>query len=189
MILVMLVQWAESYASELLRPLGDRWVHTREVARQAGRVARTLPGRDRDLLVATAYLHDVGYAPGVVETGFHPLDGAVHLKELEVNQRVCCLVAHHSAARYEAEERSLSSELDEFDREEGPVMDALTYADMMTGAAGEPVGFNDRMNEILGRYGPEDPVARVIRGSAKPALSAAVDRTASRMARKVNQPI
>lgn len=37
---------------------------------------------DRDLLVAAAWLHDIGYAPELRDTGFHPLDGARHLEAL-----------------------------------------------------------------------------------------------------------
>jgi len=88
----MLVEWVESYAGKLLRPVGDRWTHTTEVAQQAARVSAVLPESDRDVLVAAAYLHDVGYAPQVAKSGFHALDGAIGLRELGVDYRVCCLV-------------------------------------------------------------------------------------------------
>lgn len=93
------------------------------------------------------------------------------------------LVAYHSAARLEAEERSLLSELDVFEEEGGPVMDALTYAHMTTGSAGQRAEFDERMNEILSRYNREDSVSRVIKCRSKPALRAAVDRTVSRLSR------
>lgn len=189
MIVVMLVQWAQKYAAKLLGSLGDRWIHTKEVAQQANRASRILPEEERDLLVAAAWLHDVGYAPQAERIGFHPLDGALHLKELGVDDRLCSLVAHHSAARFEAEERTLMGELDEFEEERGPVMDALTYADMTTGPTGQRVEFDERMKEILSRYNREDPVALVMSERAQPALRAAVDRTKSRMSAKVNQPI
>ena len=32
-----------------------------------------------EVLTQAAVLHDVGYAPDVAITGFHPLDGARHL--------------------------------------------------------------------------------------------------------------
>lgn len=35
---------------------------------------------DTDVLVAAAWLRDIGYAPEVVDTGFHPLDGARWLR-------------------------------------------------------------------------------------------------------------
>jgi HD superfamily phosphodiesterase len=96
--------WAASYAEELLSPLGDRWLHVRGVARQAQRVASILPADERDDLVAAAYLHDLGYAPSLVQTGLHPLDGARHLRALG-HERLAGLVAHHSGAEAEAELR------------------------------------------------------------------------------------
>ena len=32
-----------------------------------------------DVLVAAPWLHDIGYAVEVTDTGFHPLDGACYL--------------------------------------------------------------------------------------------------------------
>ncbi len=66
---------------------------------------------DRDLLVAAAWLHDIGYAPPIGHLRFHPVDGARFLEAQEAPERLCALVAHHSCARYEAEERGLTAEL------------------------------------------------------------------------------
>ncbi|MDQ3662235.1 MAG: HD domain-containing protein [Actinomycetota bacterium] len=159
-----------------------------EVARQASRVATVLSGEDGHVLVAAAYLHDVGYAVQLVRTGFHPLDGADHLRELCIDHRVCCLVAHHSAARFEAAERGLLSELDAYQREVGPVMDGLIYADMTTGSAGQQVDVSERIDNILRRYDREGPVGRVICRQARPALQAAVERTKRRLD-MANQPM
>jgi predicted HD phosphohydrolase len=52
-----------------------------------------------DVLIAAAYLHNIGYAPTRAD-GFHPLDGTVHLRELGV-ERLAGLVAHHSGAETE----------------------------------------------------------------------------------------
>ena len=41
----------------------------RQVGEQARRIAHVVPPTDRDLLLAAAYLHDVGYAPELAETG------------------------------------------------------------------------------------------------------------------------
>jgi len=62
------------------------------------------------------------------------------------------LVAHHSGARFEAEERGLLAELEEFDLEGGPVMDALVFADMITAPDGRYVSFEQRMDDIMARY-------------------------------------
>lgn len=92
---------------------------------------------DRDLLVAAAWLHDIGYAPELRDTGFHPLDGARHLGSLGAAlSRLVRLVAHRSGAVYEAEQRGLTAQLDVYEREDCPVLDALIYADMTTGSVG-----------------------------------------------------
>jgi HD superfamily phosphodiesterase len=60
--------------SKLAGPLPRRWRHVRSVARRARWAAKELSLSDD--LVAAAWLHDIGYAPDLAETGFHPLDGA-----------------------------------------------------------------------------------------------------------------
>ncbi|MGW0560049.1 HD domain-containing protein [Streptomyces sp. NPDC003016] len=72
-------QGAAELAESLLPPLGNRWLHTQAVAARAVEASKALPESERDLLVAAAWLHDIGYAPGLRDTGFHPLDGARHL--------------------------------------------------------------------------------------------------------------
>ena len=140
-----------------------------------------LPDDDRVPLLAAAYLHDVGYAPALRVTGLHSLDGARWLRGLGVDRRVCNLVAHHSSARFEAEERGLLAELEEFDLEPGPVMDGLVFADMTSGPAGGSVTFEARLDDILSRYSPDDPVHRAIM-RARPVLRESVERTLRRLA-------
>jgi HD-GYP domain-containing protein (c-di-GMP phosphodiesterase class II) len=65
--------WAEELARKLLEiPLPRRWAHVQGVAARARTLAPIL-GEDADLLEAAAWLHDIGYSPELVETGFHPL--------------------------------------------------------------------------------------------------------------------
>jgi hypothetical protein len=170
-----------------MAPLGDRWLHTQAVARQAGRVAVVLSAEDGDVLVAAAFLHDVGYAPSLNRLSFHPVDGARFLRG-HGQERLACLVAHHSGARFEAQERGLVDELAAFPVEEGPVMDALTFADMTTGPAGQPMTLDQRVDEILRRYPPDDPVHRAI-VRAQPQLEAAIERTRRRLNGGSGQPI
>jgi hypothetical protein len=182
-----LEQWAKQQAERLVGPLGERWSHVQVVADEARRVAAVVPAEDRDVLAAAAYLHDVGYAPSLNRLGFHALDGARYLRG-QGQERLACLVAHHSGARFEAEERGLAEALAAFPAEDGPVMDALTFADMTTGPAGEPMTLQERISEIQRRYPPEDPVHRAI-GRARPLLQAAVDRTLQRLREQAGQPM
>jgi hypothetical protein len=75
---------------------------------------------------------------------------------------VVSLVAHHTGARYEAEERGLTDELGEFPAPDEATLDALCLADLTTGPDGNRVTVDERISEILGRYAPTDPVHRAI---------------------------
>lgn len=177
-----LTSWAESNAERLLSPLGNRWRHVQQVAEQARHVARAVPLADHDLLVAAAYLHDVGYAPALATTGFHPLDGGRWLRENGPSDRLARLVAHHSCAVYEARVRGLYDQLiSEFGPEDSPTYDALVFCDMTTGPAGERVTFEDRVSEIYRRYRESHEVSRALR-SSHDCLVSCHDRTIARLA-------
>jgi hypothetical protein len=174
--------WAEEIARKLLEvPLPRRWAHSQGVAAQARALAPILAD-DADLLEAAAWLHDVGYTPQIVVTGFHPLDGARYLRDVQhADQLVCRLVAHHSCAVNEAEERGLRAVLvREFPSPPRGLADALTYSDMNTSPDGEPLTVTERLTEIGRRYGPDHVVARSIRRSS-PAIRRAVDHVQAGM--------
>ncbi|MBT8226366.1 MAG: HD domain-containing protein [Dactylosporangium sp.] len=169
------VRWARDLALRLLaETLPGRWSHTRGVARAAEAVCGVLD-EDANRLVCAAWLHDVGYAPRLATTGFHPLDGARHLRDVEqVDELVCRLVANHSCAAVEAGQRNLAGALVmEFPPVGGLLADALTYVDMTTDPAGNPVSVDDRLGEVLSRYGPGSVVAESI-AQARPDIRRAV---------------
>ena len=174
--------WAADTACQhLAGPLPRRWAHTQGVAIRARSLAPIL-GEDADLLEAAAWLHDVGYAPGRARTGFHPLHGARYLRDVErADEMLCRLVAHHSCAIIEAEERGLAPELAcEFEPARGDLTGALIYCDMTTSPDGERLPVEQRLAEILIRYGPGHVVTRAITRSA-PHLTAAVAGVAFRL--------
>lgn len=169
--------WARDLARKHLETaLPRRWAHTQGVARQARTLAPIL-GDQADLLEAAAWLHDIGYAPDLVDTGFHPLDGARYLRDThEADSHLCQLVAHHSCAIIEARERNLANELIyNFGAEAPELSEALIYCDMTTGPRGERLDVRQRLTEILARYGDEGPVSTAIT-MASPKLIAAVDQ-------------
>jgi HD superfamily phosphodiesterase len=118
---------ARALAGEQLAfPLPRRWIHVQAVGVKAEEIGFLLDEPDRDYLAAAGWLHDVGYAPAIAVTGFHPLDGARWLRSIGFDERVVGLVAHHSCAYLEADERGLLDVLvGEFDREESSTADAL----------------------------------------------------------------
>lgn len=46
------------------------------------------------MLQTAAILHDIGYSPDIVRSGFHALDGAVFLRARGVDAEIVSLVAH-----------------------------------------------------------------------------------------------
>jgi hypothetical protein len=127
-------------------------------------------GDQAGVVEAAAWLHDVGYASPLVVSGFHPLDGARYLRDQGFSdRRLWTMVAHHTCALVEAEERGLAGELSA----EFPVnavdpfaVAALTYCDMTTGPDGQLVDVDERIAEILDRYPPDHVVHRSIRRAA-----------------------
>jgi putative nucleotidyltransferase with HDIG domain len=173
----------ELACTALAESLPRRWRHVRGVARKAKRVAVTLP-LDQEVLVTAAWLHDIGYAPGAVDTGFHPLDGARYLAGLGVPERVVNLVARHSYAILEAQLRGIGDVVACFPDECGVLRDALWYCDLTTSPDGEPVSAQERVAEIKERYGPSHIVTQFITDGA-PELLSAVRRTELRLAGEV----
>ncbi len=158
--------------AELSEARPRRWRHVRSVARRARWVAEKLALSDD--LVAAAWLHDIGYAPGLVETGFHPLDGARYLRRTGVDEAVISLVAYHSCAPIEAKVRGLDAELaSEFSSGDPILSDALLYCDMTTGPDGDYVRAAERLVEIRGRYGPDHEVTRFVELAAPEILTTA----------------
>ena len=135
-----LASCAGHLARELLQEsLPRRWAHVQGVAARARGLAHVL-GADADLLKAAAWLHDIGYAPSLATTGFHPLDGARYLRDA---QHADVLVG-------------------EFEPPPDALASALTYCDMTTSPDGEPVPAERRLAEIHYRYGPRHLVSRSI---------------------------
>lgn len=175
-------QWAAELARKLLEvPLPRRWAHVQGVAAQARSLAPIL-GADAELLEASAWLHDIGYSPQLVDTGFHPLDGARYLRDVQsADPMLCRLVANHSCAIIEAGERGLAAVLSrEFPSPDPKLNDALAYCDMTTKPTGEVVSVGDRLAEIADRYSPYDVVTKFIR-KAEPELVSSVTRTGERL--------
>src|ERR1044072_947475 len=154
--------WAWTLAERLLaRDLPRRWAHVQGVARVGAHVGRVLlaPG-DQDVLVAGALLPDICYAPALVDSGYHPLDGARFVLRERGSRRLANLVANHSAARIVAGVRGFGDELSAYPDECSVLRDALWYSDIRTSPAGVPVTFGVRIDDIRERHGPGSDLVR-----------------------------
>jgi hypothetical protein len=179
----MLAAWAEGLARTLLADsLPRRWAHVQGVAARARTLKPSL-GADADLIEAAAWLHDIGYLPELAHTSLHGLDGARYLRDAQHAEPLLCrLVAHHSCAVIEAEERGLAHILTrEFTPPPQPLADALTFCDMTTSPDGERVQVHNRLAEIHDRYGSGHLVSRSIH-RATPFILEAVGQVNARTA-------
>src|SRR5262245_34646670 len=167
---------AEALSRALLATeLARRWRHSVGVAGQAARLAAA-GGFDRDLLVDAAWLHDIGYSSQLVDTGFHPIDGARHLRRLGADERLVNLVAHHSSARIEAGLRGVDALLtQELPQDMSLPHDELCFCDQTTGPDGEVLDVMERLAEIRTRY-EDGHVVRQFVDLAEPELVATVRR-------------
>lgn len=179
--LMMTAEEAQSVARRLLADeLPRRWAHTQGVAARARELASILGDR-AELVEAAAFLHDIGYSSAVRSTGFHPLDGARYLRDvLGAGGVLCQLVAHHTGALVEADERGIDQLAVEFPLPDGFLLDALTYCDLTAAVDGCQVGVEERLSEILSRYPRDHVVHRSIVRSG-PALRSAVQNVRRRL--------
>jgi len=148
-------------AREALSELPDRWVHTQAVGVRAAAIAGTVDLVDRPVLLAAAWLHDIGYAPIAVRSGFHQLGGARLAQRLGWPLRIVALIAHHSGAIFVARGNGWADSLLAYPDEQSPVTDALLYADQSTGSRGEFLPAAERIERSLSRHGPRSAQARV----------------------------
>jgi hypothetical protein len=166
--------WAKDLARTLLEePLPRRWAHVQGVAARAHSIAAAL-GPNADLVEAAAWLHDIGYLPELATTGLHQLDGARYLRDVQnAGDLLCRLVAHHSCAHIEAEERGLAVTLShEFKPAPTALANTLTFCDMTISPDGEPVRVERRLAEIHDRYGSGHLVSQAIRRATPMILEA-----------------
>lgn len=117
-------------------------------------------------VIDAAWLHDIGYAPEVKDTGMHAIDGAAYLRDRGWPADVVSLVAHHTGAWSEAHERGLAGELKAFDEPPSELLDALTLCDLVVSPVGQRVAPAARIAEIFARYPVDHPVHRAVSRSS-----------------------
>jgi HD domain len=175
-----IVAAAADQTRSILGSVPDRLAHSEGVARRAQFLTQTVAPKDAPLLVAAAWLHDVGYAPELRDTGFHPLDGARYLRSIGWSQAICDLVAHHSGARFVARFHDLDKQLARYRFSLDAVSDALTVADQTTGLFGERVTVEQRMSDMLRRHG-RDSANALAHPDREPYLREATVRVTARL--------
>ena len=133
------------------------WAHCQGAARRA-ELLRPVLADHTDLVAAAALLHDIGHSPELVQTGFHPMDGATYLRDLGADPLTARLVAHHSHAVFQARVHGLDQRLlAEFAPPPATLAAALTWCDMTSDAEGQPTTLDRRLVALQERH-RDDPL-------------------------------
>jgi hypothetical protein len=158
---------ARLLARNMLAGEGTRWPHVRTAGFVATRLTTLFDDDEAALLLAAATLHDIGYAKRIVQTGFHPLDGALFLQSEGFPDRLAALVAHHSQAAITAPLRGVPDLAERFPEERSLLVDALVYADMHAAPDGRIVGTEWRLTDVARRHpgSYQDARAELLRAS------------------------
>jgi HD superfamily phosphohydrolase len=115
------------------------------VARAVAYAVVRLPTVPLDATLAAAWLHDIGHSPHLARTGFHPLDGAMYLREGDWDDVIVRLVAHHSHSAVAAESVGATYALSHFEPVSGLAADVLAFADVVAGVDGKGIGARDHL--------------------------------------------
>ena len=99
------------------------------------------------------------------QSGFHPLDGANFLQDRGYSERLCSLVAYHSAAEIEALYFGCSTALEAFTDERSLTRDLLWFCDMTVSPYGHRVSLQERLDEVRSRYSTDSYVAKALNAS------------------------
>lgn len=145
------VDAAQALARTYLKGDRRRLGHVAGAARAAAYASAILPTVPADIVVSAAWLHDIGHAPELVETGFHPVDGALLLQREGWDDHIVRLVAHHAFSRVTAPFYGAQDDLAQFAPLEGLVPDVLTFADVIAGVDGRGATLAQRLAELRAR--------------------------------------
>lgn len=165
------IQKCRDLAADLVSNIHPRWEHLSSVGRLAENLAEQHP-QVSERVVMAAWLHDIGYAADLARLGFHPVDGARHLQTLGAPEGIAELVAFHTGATYEAEERGFVAELDAFTPPSEQELNLVTMCDLAVAPTGDLIVDEKRIVEILDRYEPGHPVYSAVSRSRASLLAA-----------------
>jgi hypothetical protein len=171
--------WAQTVARQILGRETFRWAHTLGVVRLVQESLAVVAPEERSVVLAAAYVHDLGHVRCLRVTGCHALDGAMYVRAAG-HLQLASMVARHSGARCEARLRGLEREMSAFAFTKSNALDLLTYSDLKTDHRGRRCSVDERFEGIAIRYGKDHIVTRALR-LAEPELRESVSRVESRL--------
>ena len=152
---------AECFVCEQLGEQPRRLAHVLRVTEKVRESAKVIEENHpelpfkADLAICAALLHDIGYAKSLAVTGFHPIDGFNFLKQQGFDE-LARLIVGHSCSPEEAELNGL----DEIISSDSLEAKLVTYWDMRVKQGGRLVSYEERLNDIITRYGEHSIVSQ-----------------------------
>lgn len=171
-----LVTWAAQIVDGLLaEELPRRHAHCVGVGARSRRLGEAFldDEADCDLLTTAGTVHDIGYAPTLVDAGHHAVDGARYLRQIGADDRLVSLVGWHSTAEWEVP--LCGTVIDYPEPTDRRLRDLLWLADFTTSPDGTPVSPQRRCGDIRGRYRADSTPVRAM-DAAMPAFTAILGR-------------
>ena len=110
---------------------------------------------DVDYAYRAALLHDIGYAPELQETGFHPIDGARYLERRGYPTIAADIICHSNSP-----ELARLRGLPPISVSTSLVAELITYWDVQVAQGGIVMTYADRMSEIRARHSAQSDVCR-----------------------------
>jgi putative nucleotidyltransferase with HDIG domain len=142
------LKFLKKYVKEIMLEsnLTDRYKHTIAVSLVMKDKASEL-GLDPHIAQCIGLLHDIGYTNRIKTTGFHALDGYNHL--LTIDKTTAERIALHTSTPEEAELRNIP--IPKIKQDIYAIL--LSYADARVMGNGKIVSFEERLEDIINRYG------------------------------------
>ncbi len=145
------------FVKSALKENPNRVKHVLEIATRVreSATALLLPLQEVEMAECAALLHDIGYWKPIALTGFHPADGANFLKE-QGRHDLASMIIGHSCSPEEGELLGYSG----IQQDQRITSKLITYWDVQIKQGGEAVSYQERLADILQRYGPDSLVGR-----------------------------
>lgn len=148
------IGFLKKYIKEIMMESGlkDRYKHTISVSLLMKDKASEI-GLDPNIAQCIGMLHDIGYTDRIKTSGFHALDGYNHL--LKIDKTAAERIALHTSTPEEAALRNIA--IPKIKQDLYAVL--LSYADARVMGNGKVVSFDERLQDIINRYGEEHVVS------------------------------
>ncbi|MDQ0418843.1 hypothetical protein J2Z48_003048 [Croceifilum oryzae] len=164
------VTFDDRQLSKYLSPEQNRYHHVLGVVERMRELLEkiNIPSEWKPQLVQTAYMHDVGYNEQLNQHNFHPLDGALFAEEIGIPKPIIAGILFHSDA-YTSVKHTRPDLIEIYDKKynlldeiDHTFIDLITYCDIHTSPVGAKITLEERVLDVIKRYGEGHEVSNMM---------------------------